>query len=220
MAPELTPFDAVGHFDQPERGYRFSADSLILAGFAGADNGVRAADFGAGCGVVGLTALERGALKGFQEMIFLERERHFQPHLENNLRLYQPRTKVRLRALMEDWREVQPPDFGGSLDYIMVNPPYFRADQSRPSPEPTRDAARREKYGGLDDLCLSLVRLLTRPTGRAAVMLPAFRRADLTAALTGVGLKVMRESSVSAEDSGQARLILIEAGLQVEPQFS
>ena len=215
MAPEIAAFDAVNHFDQPERGYRFSADSLILAGFAASDNGVRAADFGAGCGVAGLTALERGSLKGFQELIFLEREPLFQPHLENNLRLYQPRTNVRLRAMIGDWREARPPDFGGTLDYILVNPPYFRVGHGRPSPEPTRDAARRETYGSLGDLGHSLARLLTRPTGRAALMLPAFRRADLSAALVGAGLMAVRESSVLAEGSGQARLILIEAGLQV-----
>ena len=201
----MTRFDAVAHFDQPGRGYRFSADSIWLAEFVAAEGGLRAADFGAGCGVAGLVALEKGRLRGLECLFFLEREPLFQPHLDHNLRLYQPRTAVQLSSLIKDWREARPEDFGGPLDYVMVNPPYFNAKASRPSPEPTRDAARRELFGGLADLCASLTRLLTPSTGRAALVLPEARRAELDQALAKAGLAVVRASS-------RPRLMLIEAG--------
>lgn len=202
--------DAVENFHQPEGGYRFSEDSLILASFARAAGAGKVADLGAGCGVVGLAALEKGRLSRAGQLFFVEREPLFWPPLEKNLTLYQPRTLTQLIAVKGDWRDLSPDSFGGPLDYILANPPYFLAGAGRPSSNPAIDAARREIYGRLADLIETLARLLT-PGGQAALMLPAFRQAELLSTLERSGFEVERHELVGQTPGGEARLILAQA---------
>ncbi len=162
--------DAINEFHQPAQGYRFSADSIYLAEQAEFGQARQAADFGAGCGVVGLCALEKKK-PPLESFFFVERQPDFWPHLSLNLALYQPRTQTRLRLVTLDWRLLSIEHFGGPLDYILVNPPYFSAGSGRPSPNPGREAARRLIYGDMSDLFKALCRLLS-PAGRALVMSP------------------------------------------------
>lgn len=188
-------FDAINHFHQPEAGYRFSTDSILLADFADIFDGAKMADLGAGCGVVGLCALEKKKAVQSGRLFFVEREKSFLDSLEKNLALYQPRTLVELSILAADWRELEPRDFGGPLDRIMVNPPYFPLKSGRPSPKAGREAGRRELHGGLADLCRAISRLLA-PDGRADLILPAGRTNELLGLIEAQGLAI--------ETSGQA----------------
>ncbi len=203
-------FDAVNHFHQPKDGYRFSADSLLLAEFADLRGGARAADFGAGCGVVGLSALEKGRAAGLARLFFVERDPELRAALEMNLALYRPRTATDLVAIPGDWRRLTPADFHGPLDYVLSNPPYFPLGSGRPSRHPGREAARREVFGGLADLIAAAARLLA-PGGRLALMLPARRTAELEAGLAKTGFRAERREVVRAEASGADRLVLAEA---------
>lgn len=207
-APDSGRCDAVRHFHQPRDGYRFSADSLALADCVDLAGVRTAADFGAGCGIVGLAALEkrRSAPKpgdreagGPERFYFVERETEALEALRQNLNLYRPRTASQLEIIARDWRELEAGDFGGPLDLIIANPPYFPARGFRPSPHPGRDAARREIYGGLGDL-LAAVRRLMAPRGRAVMILPAFRRAEMkkTAAVCGLAVEDAGPLSASA----------------------
>lgn len=204
-------YDAVTNFCQPENGYRFTADSILLAEFVEARNLERAADLGAGCGVVGLCALEKGRAAGVREFFFVEREPDFWEPLNNNLNLYQRRTGARLTPLGRDWRDLTTADFGGRLNYVMVNPPYFAAGSGRPSRRPSIDAARREVHGGLGDLLRALAGLLA-PDGRAALTLPAARQDELMKLLRENGFRTERLKVVSYS-GGPERLVLAEAAL-------
>ncbi len=198
-------FDAVENFRQPERGCRFSADSIILAEFAAAAGAERLADLGAGCGVVGLAALEKGRAPQAHDFYFVEIEAEAIEALKANLALYQARTACRLHALNRDWRDLAPFDFGGPLDYIMVNPPYFPISSGRLSPKyALKNAARHEIHGGLESLCAALRRLLA-PKGRAALVLPLRREAELLSALENSGLAPIKTSRP------EGRLVLVEA---------
>lgn len=197
-------FDAIDNFYQPENGYRFSADSIILAEFAEAPQAARLADLGAGCGIVGLAALEKGRCPAAKDFFFVEICPDFMKPLEANLALYQPRTMAKLHPVNRDWRALSPEDFSGPLDYILVNPPYFPQGSGRPSPNPATNAAKREIHGDLNDLCAALARLLA-PQGRAALTLPVGREKDLLAALQNNALEEVRSSRP------EGRLILLEA---------
>lgn len=207
--------DAVRYFHQPENGYRFSADSILLAGFAEFRGAAVAADLGAGCGVVGLAALEKGRAAGVGRMFFVEREPELVSCLEANLALYRPRVRTDLVSLAADWRDLGPEHFSGRLDYILVNPPYFPQRSSRPGLRPAVDAARREMFGGLADLVAALARLLA-PGGRAALALPAWRREELGRLLAGHGLAVDRLEVVRRPSNNAERLVLAEAGVAAE----
>ena len=203
-------YDAVENFHQPEGGYRFSTDSILLARFVQAFGRERVADFGAGCGVVGLCALEKGRAAGARQFFFVEREPEFLDSLAKNIELYQPRTKTRLVILQRDWRELTPADFGGPLDYVMVNPPYFTAGSGRRSSRPSVNAARREIYGGLRELARALAGLLA-PEGRAALMLPAARKDELLNTLRDNGFQPERVEMIRSGPGGPERLALAQA---------
>jgi tRNA1Val (adenine37-N6)-methyltransferase len=204
MAKDIVIFDAIHNFHQPENAYRFSADSIILAEFVEAAGAARLADLGAGCGIVGLSALEKGRAPAARDYFFVEVNSGCMEALAANLALYQPRTRARLHPVNGDWRSLNPDDFGGPLDYIMVNPPYFPQGSGRPSQNPGSNAARHEIHGGLPDLCAAIARLLA-PKGRAALMMPIKREAELLGALKANGLEQLRISR-----PGQ-RLVLMEA---------
>lgn len=208
------PYDAVRHFHQPEGAYRFSADSVLLARFVDLKGVARAADFGAGCGVVGLCALELHKDSACPaDFFFVERQELLLKSLRLNLGLYAPACRSRLQGLAADWRDLRFSDFGGFLDYVMVNPPYSPIS-ARPSNSPCRDEARREVHGTLADLCLSLSRLL-RPGGRAALMLPFRRREELRCCLADCAFSLEREELVKSQKKpDEARLILLEARLE------
>lgn len=210
--PETIVFDAVTNFHQPEKAYRFSTDSILLANFVNLSGVKRAADLGAGCGVVGLAALENlkrkaklgddsplskgrpppqaGPCSAAPELFyFVERQPVMLESLAKNVALYQPRTSCRLEILAGDWRDLFPEDLGGRLDCIMVNPPYFTASSGRPSSRPSVDAARREIFGGLEELLASISRLLASP-GWAALILPSSRRREMEKLSARYGLAV------------------------------
>lgn len=178
MGRNLRIADAVEHFHQPKNGYRSSADSILLADFVSVKRGERVADFGAGCGVVGLSALEKGRVRSVKQLFFVEREPVILGCLRENMSLYQPRTATELLMVPADWRKLTVDDFGGELDYVMVNPPYFGKNDGRLSPCPAVEAGRREIYGNLSDL-IQCISLILASTGRVALVLPARRKEEL-----------------------------------------
>ena len=207
------PEDAVWRFHQPEWGYRFTEDALVLARFVDLAGARRAADFGAGCGVVGLSVLTGGRAPALERLFFVEIAPGSAAALALNLALHRPRAGVALELLQADWRRLTPDDFGGRLDYVFANPPYFPRRSGRPSARPEVEAARREIHGGLAELVDSLARVL-RPGGRAALMLPPRRRAELEDCLAVRGFKVRRRAEETPRAAGAGpRLSLVEAVL-------
>ena len=186
--------DAVYDFHQAEDGYRFSVDSILLAEFVSAIKPKRVADFGAGCGVVGLSALEKGRVSGAKQVFFVEREPSQLECLRKNLALYQKRTKAELTVVATDWRQI-PGNifglFGGKLDYVMVNPPYFKLQEGRLGSRPKVEVAKREYHGTLGDL-VRVLRGVLVPEGRVALVLPAFRTKELFRLLYEEGLVLSR----------------------------
>lgn len=207
----MVDYDAVVNFCQPPDGYRFSTDSVLLADFALAPGLESAADFGAGCGVVGLCALEKGRCPGLKRMFFVEREPELLACLKKNVELYRRRTVTELVLLEADWRELAAEDFGGGLGYALANPPYYPLGMGRAGARPTVEAARRELHGGLEELVAALDRGLG-PAGRLALALPAWRRAELLDIFAQYGLEETRAQMHGILVSGEPRLMLIEAG--------
>jgi len=207
----MLDYDAVVNFHQPPDGYRFSTDSILLAEFVRVREAESAADFGAGCGVVGLCALEKGRCPGLKRMFFVEREPGLLACLRRNVELYRHRTATELVVLAADWREMSATDFEGGLAYAMANPPYYPLGTGRTGTRPTVEAARRELHGGLEELIAALDRTLA-PAGRLALVLPARRRAELSGLLSARGMEAGRLQMSGAAPNGQPRLMLVEAG--------
>jgi tRNA1Val (adenine37-N6)-methyltransferase len=170
---------------QPERGYRFSIDSVILAGFAAAYCRGAVLDLGTGCGVLLLLlsrlapALRTGTGVDLQEDLLDFARRNFHDNVPDG----------RLVAVPGDFRGEIPGVEPGSFDLVVSNPPYGRAGHGRRNPDPGKEAARHEVTCALPDLFAAASRFLA-PAGRFAFILPYPRRAEIEPCASKEGLRV------------------------------
>jgi tRNA1(Val) A37 N6-methylase TrmN6 len=125
--------------DQPEAGYRYNRDSFLLARFVRPIPGARLLD--AGCGV-GAVSISVASVRGDVSVVGLE----LFPSVAVMARDNAERAGLgdRYRVVVGD---IMTADrlFAISFDGIVANPPYYRLDASRPSPDAAKDAARRER---------------------------------------------------------------------------
>jgi len=192
---------------QPEQGYRFSVDALLLADFArGADPGWQGAivDLGAGCGVVGLAL---AAQLPAARVILVELQARLAGVCRANVREngFAPRVDVveadlrRLKGLVE----------GASVERVVSNPPFHPAGTGRQSPDPEKAVANMELEVSLPVLVACAARLL-RPRGRFSVIYPADRVVEVCENMTHHGLRPVRMRPVYPRADRPARRVLVQ----------
>jgi tRNA1Val (adenine37-N6)-methyltransferase len=188
---------------QPERGYRFSVDPLLLVDFPRAPLG-RIVDLGTGVGVIALGLLLRdpsaqATLVELQDSLAELARRNADA---NGL-------SARASLVVGDIAEgLTLP--GGSFDLAVSNPPYRTLDEGPASPEPEIAVAQHELRLTLAALTGEMRRLL-RPGGRAALVYPAARLPALLAALEAEGLRPLRLRCVHPRAAEPANRVLVEA---------
>lgn len=198
---------------QPESGYRFSLDSLLLACFAQASRGQQGIDLGCGCGVVALgMVLRQPDLHIFGIDINPDNIRTAE---ENSVNLHLTDKLTFEEADVADWR----PE--GVVDFVVANPPYREPGTGRTSRGEARQTARfeaRATFGGFARC--AAVSLKTR--GRFAFVHLPERLPELLADLADSGLAPKRMRLVHGRAGDTARMVLLEAvkaggsGLKVE----
>lgn len=220
---------------QPENGFRFSRDALLLAAFAAGlplDSQARVADLGTGCGVIGLgLLLQRSDLR----VVGLERDHGMadaarlnavclglaecfsvvEGHVGDAATLAAARRmagtaqsragKERTDKKWTDAAEMALPQF----DAVICNPPWRKEGSGRMPPSPTRRAA---LFG--DDTTFPLFfdaadALLTMG-GALALICGADRLGDVLAALPE-RLRPVRLRFVHARPDAAATFFLLEA---------
>jgi len=203
---------------QSRDGYRFSVDAVLLGHFCRPARGGRTVDLGAGCGVVGLTLLARGAA---HSVVAVE--------LQKSLAWLAGRNAAHNRKLgslcviRADLREGGAALAAGQFDLAVANPPFFVPGMGLRSPNQERALARDESTLPLDEL-LRTARRLLRTTGRLGVIYPAPRLSDLMIAARQHDLEPKRLRLVHPWLEEPARLCLLEVvagaqpgGLELEP---
>ncbi|CCH49565.1 tRNA1(Val) (adenine(37)-N6)-methyltransferase [Pseudodesulfovibrio piezophilus] len=199
---------------QPEGGYRFSLDSLLLACFVHPGRRHSGLDLGCGCGVVGLAMLlRRPDLKilGVEsEALSVECAR------ENSVRLHFSSMMNVTQGDVKEWR----PD--AVVDFVVSNPPYRKLGQGRVSQGESRQAARFEGKGDFAGFARCAALALKTRGKFTFVHLPE-RIPELLAVLSKNGLEPKRMRMVHGRADENATMVLIEAikagggGLIVEP---
>lgn len=170
---------------QPEHGYRFSIDSVILAGFAAPFCRGAVLDLGAGCGVL-LLLLSR-LVPGMLAATGVELQEELLDFARRNFRDNCP--DGRLVAVPGDFRGALRGVAPGSFDLVVSNPPYGRTGHGRRNPDPGRETARHEVTCALPELFGAAARFLS-PRGRFAIILPYPRLSEIGACAASVGLRV------------------------------
>lgn len=199
---------------QPEGGYRFSLDSLLLACFTEPGRSHVGIDLGCGCGVVGLGLLLRHpgiSLTG------VEYEADSVAAALNNVeQLHFPGKLEVVQGDVADWRPES------VVDFVVSNPPYRELGRGRVSKGDERATARFETQADFATFAkCAAVALKTR--GKFTFVHLPERLPELMAGLAHAGLEPKRMRMVHGRADESAKIVLVEAmkagkvGLKVEP---
>ena len=187
---------------QKPGGQMFGTDALLLAAFAEPAPAGRAAELGAGSGIISLLAARRGK---YAHVDAIEIQPETADLAGRNAALNG--LDGRITVINADLREYR----AGAGEYaaVFANPPYMRDGAGRENPDPAKNAARREVYGGIGDFCACAARLLNFGGGFYCVWRPD-RLCDLLAAMRESGIEPKRLIYVYPDRESPPCLLLCE----------
>jgi tRNA1Val (adenine37-N6)-methyltransferase len=200
--------DTLRHYEltirQPQSGYRFSLDPLLLCDFVILRPGERVIDLGTGCGVMPLVLARR---EPTAQIVGVD----FQPEMaalaqENAVANgFAGRITIAITDILQ--HKTLSPD--SCYDLVISNPPYRTPGSGKISPRTGRDLARHESTATLTDF-LAAAKYLVKPSGRICMIYHSERLAEFIAAATVLKLAVVRLRMVHGTIDAEARMFLIE----------
>jgi tRNA1Val (adenine37-N6)-methyltransferase len=174
---------------QPDDGYRFSIDSVLLADFASVLCAPDVLDLGTGCGVVLLLLARHCAT--LRRGVGVE----IQPSLGSCAadNVVENGFSGRLEVISGDFRTRLDGVPAGSFGLVVSNPPFRRAGEGRQNPDAGRAIARHELTCTLPELFAAASKALS-PGGHFALVTLASRVGDLfaSAATSGIAPETLR----------------------------
>jgi tRNA1(Val) A37 N6-methylase TrmN6 len=189
---------------QPEKGFRFTLDSLLLADFCRMKPADRILEPGAGTGIISLLLARKFPGARF---IAVEAEPQAFDLLCQNIR-HNSLGEI-IMAIDHDIRCLDRSLTPDSFDVMVANPPYVKCGAGRKSPSPRRQTARQDQTASLTHW-LDLQTLL-KNKGKYFIVFPANRAAELMSLLKERGLEPKRLRCVHSFQDKPASLVLLEA---------
>ena len=196
---------------QHKTGYRFSIDSVLLAGFVRPGKGRRLVDLGCGCGIIALLLAGRYAdLRMWGVEI--------QPALAALARRNVTANGMagRIRILEIDMRALSQSMTGGVVDGACCNPPFGRARSGRINPNTEQALARHEIQISLPALT-GVARRILRTGGRFSLIFPADRLTDLLCQMRADNIEPKRLQMVHSYAARPPRRIMVEGVAGARP---
>lgn len=201
---------------QPEKGARFTLDSLLLADFCRIKSQDAILEPGSGTGIISLLLASKFPRSSVVAVEAQDAIAHIcsQNISDNDL-------DNRIVLLNQDIRNIHRTLKSASFDAIVANPPYTRTGTGRQSPVQERLASRHDRFGTIQ-AWLDL-RIYLRNRGRYFIIFPASRAAEILCLMRIGKLEPKRIRFVHPWKKKPASLILIEAmksvgsGLEVLP---
>ena len=198
---------------QPEKGYRFSIDSVLLADFAAPHCGRTVLDLGTGSGVILLllamrcNVLEKGVGVEIQKTLWECACRNIGEH----------EFAGRLSAVLGDLRDDVPGLSPRSVDLVVSNPPYRKIGEGRRNPDPGREIARHEVACTMEDVFSAAGKYLS-PRGVFAIVSPSHRLREIFSlgAVTGILPETVR--FVHSHPDEPASLVLVAGSRRKAPE--
>ena len=205
---------------QPEKGFRFSVDALLLSAFIRPGQGWKILDLGCGCGVVGLgiilanpdLELKVTGVDCDPQMIAFAEEN------AQNLGI-----KDKYQTLLLDIKQINHSSIEAeSFDLVLLNPPYRASRQGRISPYKEKNPARFEISATLNTF-IQAARFAVKNKKKVGIIYLAERLAEVMTELKTNRLTPKKMRPVYGRINKPARLCLLQAvknggpGLCLEP---
>ena len=140
---------------QKKDGLTFGTDAFLLASFIKTQKKARAAELGAGTGIISLLLAAREKLAHIDAF---EIQSDFYDITSRNIEINEFCDKI--AAYNSDIREINASTVGGELDVVFSNPPYMITGGGKRNDSDRKYIARHEVCGGIDDFCKAAYRLL------------------------------------------------------------
>ncbi len=195
---------------QHKRGYRFSLDAVLLAGFIRLPLSSRmVADLGAGTGVIGLLVAKR-----YQRVRvkLVELQQGLYELCSRNILLNSLQNRV--EAVQADILKIPegcyPSVQAGSFDGVITNPPFRKPGTGKTSPYDERALARHEITLNLEGL-LEASAYLLKNRGRFFIIYHPFRLSELIELMRKNRLEPKRMRFVHPNLEREANMVMIEA---------
>jgi len=207
LHPDET-LDALGYGNlqiiQPQQGFRFTIDPVLLAGFAQSKAGETWIDLGCGSGVLPLLLASREAEL---EITGIEIDPASADRARRNVLLN--KLEKQINIIQGDLRELRKTQGAQFCDVVITNPPYRRAESGRISTGADRAVARHELHGSLDDF-LEASRYLLKNGGRFYAIYLAERLPELLRKMSANKIEPKRLRCIHPRRTNDANLVLVE----------
>jgi len=132
---------------QPDKGFKLTLDSILLANFPLLGKIKNIIEFGSGNGAVSLMLLLRK--KGLN-ILAVEREKTAYQCLFETLKA----NKIKnITPIFSDFRDLTRRDFCFEADMIICNPPFFKKTERKKSRDLNKRCSRFEEFGNFNDYC-------------------------------------------------------------------
>jgi len=190
---------------QPEKGYRFSIDALMLAHQVNPDRNQRILDLGTGCGIIALIVARRFPdikIYGIEIQEPMARLAHFNV-FENNL-------EGQIKVLCADMKCLCPKDIEGPVDMVVANPPFGKSGHSRFGQDMAKTVAKHEVFATLSDVIEFSLRVL-KELGTLFMIYPAQRLTELFYSLRSAKLEPKWFRTVHPQYHADANRVIVKA---------
>lgn len=192
------------HLAQPQKGYRYSTDAVILGAFAAQKPTTSWVDLGTGCGVI---AFRLAKAWPKSSGVAIERAGNAVPYAQTNLQ------SEAVSVIRGDIRSF--PLRQASFDLAVCNPPFYDANAFRKSLNPDKRVARHALHGDIVEF-LRCVRPSLKNGGRFCFVFPAGLVAAKHEAILDLGAFLARRLSFRSFEDSDLQGVCLEYSF--EPQ--
>ncbi len=191
--------------DQPDAGYRYTLDPILLGFFVQLGKGERVIDFGSGVGVIGLvlaSIFTDAVISGIeiQKELYEASLKNIQSNGLDN----------RVESHLGDFRRVGDCFGTSTFTTAVSNPPYYLEDEGRVSQNSGVAIAKHEIAGGIKDVIEASAVVLKRE-GSLSTIFPANKYQYLTDLLFDGGFSIKRGRFVHSKRHLESKAVMVES---------
>ncbi|HOG07021.1 MAG: tRNA1(Val) (adenine(37)-N6)-methyltransferase [Syntrophales bacterium] len=189
---------------QPEKGYRFSIDALLLAHFVRLKDRASVLDLGTGSGVIALLLALRWR---YAQVVGIEIQPELADLARRNVQANGLDDRIEIRR--GDVRQPAGAIPERACDAVVFNPPYRRLDAGRINDDPQRARSRHEILGSLQDF-LRAAAFALKAKGSVSLIYPSSRASELMVRMRAARLEPKRLLPVYSHAASEGEFVLVE----------